>query len=96
MKGILALRDQPLIEKLMIIHSARQWTCDWLLLKYFRRFATIPSGDLAVRKAFTWLLGKKEIMMVEELKKAEKKYAPLGGLLAQRVLLTYQEAQARG
>jgi len=84
------LDNEPLQTALTAIHGIGQWTSDWLLLKYFRRFEIIPAGDLAVRKAFTWWLNKPELLSKEAVMKLAKKYHPFGGLLAQRVLCAYQ------
>lgn len=85
-----SLNNEQLQAELTAIHGIGQWTSDWLLLKYFRRFEVIPAGDLAVRKAFTWWLNKPELLSKEAVMKLAKQYSPLGGLLTQRVLCAYQ------
>ena len=80
------------IRKLLTsFYGVGEWTVDWLMIRYFRKFETIPKTDLAVKKAFTWWINQQEIISSEQIKEIENRYYPLSGLLAYHVLYAYSK-----
>lgn len=69
-----------------------RWTSDWISLRALRKFDVIPSGDLLVRKAFTWYLNSPSIVSCDKIDAFCKKWENYSGSFAYRVMFSYMKA----
>jgi len=68
-----------------------RWTSEWVLLRGFRRFEIVPAGDLAIRKAVAWSLGRRHLPTERQLRAAVRGWAPHGGLVTYRALYAHRQ-----
>ncbi|HEV2440431.1 MAG TPA: hypothetical protein VGX97_10250 [bacterium] len=79
------------IETLTALPGIGRWTAEWVLLRALRRFDIVPAGDLAVRKAVTWLAGRPTLLSEPEVREVAAPWTPYGGLIAFRLLLAHRQ-----
>lgn len=68
-----------------------RWTSEWVLLRGFRRFDIVPAGDLAIRKAVAWSLGRTRLLSEREVRTAVRTWVPHGGLVTYRALYAHRQ-----
>jgi DNA-3-methyladenine glycosylase II len=68
-----------------------RWTSDWISLRALRRFEVIPSGDLIIRKAFSWWFNKSSLLSSKEIDLLCQDWYPYGGALAYRIMYSYNK-----
>ncbi len=68
-----------------------RWTSEWVLLRGFRRFDVVPAGDLAIRKAVAWSLGRTRLLTERQVRAAVRGWAPHGGLVTYRALYAHRQ-----
>ncbi len=72
-----------------------RWTSDWISLRGLRNFDVVPSGDLIVRKAFSWWLGLREIIPSSQIDLICQKWSPYAGSVAYRIMYSYIKIQQK-
>ncbi len=87
-----AMPAEAAIDTLTALPGIGRWTAEWVLLRALRRFDIVPAGDLAVRKAVTWLAGRAELFSEPEVRELAAPWTPYGGLIAFRLLLAHRQA----
>ncbi|HEV2281081.1 MAG TPA: hypothetical protein VGX75_01670 [bacterium] len=86
-----ALPPDAAIETLTALPGIGRWTAEWVLLRALRRFDIVPAGDLAVRKAVSWLAGRGELLSESEVREFAAPWTPYSGLVAFRLLLAHRQ-----
>jgi len=86
-----AMPAEAAIETLTALPGIGRWTAEWVLLRALRRFDIVPAGDLAVRKAVTWLAGRPKLLSEPEVRELAAPWTPYGGLVAFRLLLAHRQ-----
>src|SRR5579864_3556953 len=86
-----ALPPEAAIETLTALPGIGRWTAEWVLLRALRRFDIVPAGDLAVRKAVSWLAGSEELLSEPEVREFTAPWTPYSGLVAFRLLLAHRQ-----
>ena len=79
------------IETMTVLPGIGRWTAEWVLLRALRRFDVVPAGDLAIRKAVTWLAGRGDLLSESEVRAAAAAWTPYSGLVAFRLLLAHRQ-----
>lgn len=79
------------IETLTALPGIGRWTAEWVLLRALRRFEIVPAGDLAVRKAVTWLARRPALLTETEVRELAAPWRPYAGLVAFRLLLAHRQ-----
>ena len=79
------------IEALTTLPGIGRWTAEWVLLRALRRFDVVPAGDLAIRKAVTWLAGRRALLSESEVRAAAAPWTPYSGIVAFRLLLAHRQ-----
>lgn len=80
------------IETLTALPGIGRWTAEWVLLRALRRFDTVPAGDLAMRKAVTWVAGRAKLLSEPKVREFAAAWTPYPGLVAFRLLLAHRQA----
>ena len=86
-----ALPAERAIETLTVLPGIGRWTAEWVLLRALRRFDVVPAGDLAIRKAVTWLAGRGDLLTESEVRAAAAPWTPYSGVVAFRLLLAHRQ-----
>lgn len=86
-----ALPPDDAIDALTALPGIGRWTAEWVLLRALRRFDVVPAGDLAVRKAVSWLAGRAELLSEREVREVAAPWTPYSGLVAFRLLLAHRQ-----
>ncbi|MHB8733112.1 MAG: DNA-3-methyladenine glycosylase family protein [bacterium] len=89
-----ALPPDAAIATLTALPGIGRWTAEWVLLRALRRFDVVPAGDLAVRKAVSWLAGREELLSEPEVRELAAPWTPYAGLVAFRLLLAHRQTFA--
>ena len=82
------------IAALSALPGIGRWTSEWVLLRGFRRFEIVPAGDLAIRKAVGWSLGRTRLLTERQVRAAVRGWAPYAGLVAYRTLHAHRQTVA--
>jgi len=86
-----AMPPEDAIAALTALPGIGRWTAEWVLLRGLRRFDIVPAGDLAMRKAVTWVEGRRALLSEADVRRVTAAWAPYGGLIAFRVLLAHRQ-----
>jgi DNA-3-methyladenine glycosylase II len=89
-----AMPAEDAIGALSALPGIGRWTAEWVLLRGLRRFDIVPAGDLAIRKAVTWLAGRRILLSEPDVRRLTAAWAPYGGLIAFRALLAHRRTMA--
>lgn len=89
---IAAMPSEDAIAAMSTLPGIGRWTSEWVLLRGLRRFEIVPAGDLAVRKAVAWSLGRRQLLTERQVRDATRAWAPHGGLVAYRMLNAHRRA----
>ncbi|HLW47778.1 MAG TPA: hypothetical protein VKW09_08430 [bacterium] len=89
-----AMPPEAAIEALSGLPGIGRWTAEWVLLRALRRFDVVPAGDLAVRKAITWIAGRAGLLSEREVRAFAAPWTPYAGLVAFRLMLAHRQAVA--
>ena len=89
-----AMPAEAAIETLTALPGIGRWTAEWVLLRALRRFDIVPAGDLAVRKAVSWLAGRSDVLSEPEVRELAAPWTPYAGLVAFRLLLAHRQTFA--
>lgn len=68
--------DDEIIDTIIPIHGIGRWTVQMLLIFQLGRPDVLPVDDLAVRKGFAMMRGKKVLPTPKQLTRAAKKWQP--------------------
>ncbi len=81
-KALAKLSDEEIIERLTQVRGVGQWTVEMLLMFRLGRLDVMPAGDYGVRKGFTRLYRKKELVTPKALLKHAEKWKPYRSVAA--------------
>src|SRR5579872_926299 len=87
-----AMPSEDAIATMSALPGIGRWTSEWVLLRGLRRFDIVPAGDLAVRKAVAWSLGRRRLLTERQVRSASRAWAPYRGLVAYRMLHAHRQA----
>lgn len=76
-------------ELLMSFYGVGKWTSDWVSLRGLRKFEIIPTGDLIIKKSFSWYYNSQKILSSKEISSLCEKWHPYGGAVAYRIMGRY-------
>lgn len=76
-------------EILTNLYGIGKWTSDWISLRALRKFEVVPSGDLIIRKAFSWYFKHQFLLSSKEVDVIAQNFHPYGGSLAYRIMYAY-------
>lgn len=85
-----AMPAESAIATLTALPGIGRWTAEWVLLRGLRRFDVVPAGDLAIRKAVTWLAGRAGLLSESQVRAAAASWTPYSGLVAFRLLVAHR------
>jgi DNA-3-methyladenine glycosylase II len=84
------IEDPKKIKEILTnLYGIGRWTSDWISLRALRRFAIVPSGDLIIRKAFSWHFNHSYLLSSNEVDSIAQSFYPYGGALAYRIMYAY-------
>jgi DNA-3-methyladenine glycosylase II len=84
LRGLAALPDVEVKERLVYLRGIGEWTADWFLARHLARPNAWPWGDLALRKAVADLYGGLDV------KEARERFHPFENLSAHYLLLAHR------
>lgn len=84
------LEDPKEVKEILTnLYGIGRWTSDWISLRALRKFEVVPSGDLIIRKAFSWYFNHQFLLSSNEVDRLARSFYPYGGALAYRIMYAY-------
>lgn len=71
-----ALSNEAIYERLLAVRGVGPWTIDMLLIFDLGRADVLPTGDLAIRKGYARMVGRRQLPRPETVRRRGRRWRP--------------------